>query len=81
MCDDRAREGTSEGDHVAADTAGDTAGNSAATGGGGGPLLADVRVLDLTDHRGEIGPWLLGWLGADGRSDAVGRLAPRGPVP
>ena len=50
---------------MAADTAGDTAGNSTATGGGGGPLLADVRVLDLTDHRGEIGPWLLGWLGAE----------------
>jgi len=28
-------------------------------------LLHDVRVLDLTDHRGEIGPWLLGWLGAE----------------
>jgi len=28
-------------------------------------FLSDVRVLDLTDHRGETGPWLLGWLGAD----------------
>ncbi len=28
-------------------------------------LLHNVRVLDLTDHRGEIGPWLLGWLGAE----------------
>ena len=28
-------------------------------------LLDDVRVLDLTDHRGEIGPWLLGILGAE----------------
>ena len=28
-------------------------------------FLDDVRILDLTEHRGEIGPWLLGWLGAD----------------
>lgn len=28
-------------------------------------LLDDVRVLDLTDHRGELGPWLLGRLGAE----------------
>ena len=28
------------------------------------PLDA-MRVLDLTDHRGELGPWLLGELGAD----------------
>ena len=28
-------------------------------------FLTDVRVLDLTDHRGEMGPWLLGWLGAE----------------
>lgn len=29
-----------------------------------GPLEG-VRVLDLTDHRGELGPWLLAELGAD----------------
>lgn len=28
-------------------------------------MLADLRVLDLTDHRGELGPWLLANLGAD----------------
>lgn len=28
-------------------------------------LLEDLRVLDLTDHRGEVGPWLLGRLGAE----------------
>jgi crotonobetainyl-CoA:carnitine CoA-transferase CaiB-like acyl-CoA transferase len=28
-------------------------------------LLSDLRILDLTDHRGELGPWLLGWLGAE----------------
>jgi crotonobetainyl-CoA:carnitine CoA-transferase CaiB-like acyl-CoA transferase len=28
-------------------------------------LLDGTRVLDLTDHRGEIGPWLLAELGAD----------------
>ena len=27
--------------------------------------LAGMTVLDLTDHRGEFGPWLLGELGAD----------------
>ncbi len=27
--------------------------------------LDGMRVLDLTDHRGELGPWLLGELGAD----------------
>ncbi len=27
--------------------------------------LAGLTVLDLTDHRGEFGPWLLGELGAD----------------
>ena len=30
----------------------------------GGPLRG-MRVLDLTDHRGDIGPWILGELGAD----------------
>ena len=30
----------------------------------GGPL-GGMRVLDLTDHRGDIGPWILGELGAD----------------
>ena len=24
-----------------------------------------MRVIDLTDHRGDIGPWILGELGAD----------------
>ena len=28
-------------------------------------LIEDLRVLDLTDHRGEVGPWLLGRLGAE----------------
>ena len=28
-------------------------------------LLDGYRVLDLTDHRGELGPWLLGRLGAE----------------
>ncbi|MFN0026870.1 MAG: CoA transferase [Acidimicrobiales bacterium] len=28
-------------------------------------LLSGYRVLDLTDHRGELGPWLLGRLGAE----------------
>ncbi len=28
-------------------------------------LLSDLRILDLTDYRGEIGPWLLGQLGAE----------------
>lgn len=27
--------------------------------------LAGMTVLDLTDHRGELGPWMLGELGAD----------------
>jgi len=27
--------------------------------------LEGMRVLDLTDHRGEVGPWLLAELGAD----------------
>lgn len=28
-------------------------------------LLDGYRVLDLTDDRGEVGPWLLGRLGAE----------------
>ena len=28
-------------------------------------MLDGMRVLDLTDHRGDVGPWLLGRLGAD----------------
>lgn len=28
-------------------------------------FLGDLRVLDLTDHRGEVGPWLLGRFGAE----------------
>jgi len=28
-------------------------------------LIEDLRVLDLTDHRGEVGPWLLARLGAE----------------
>lgn len=28
-------------------------------------MLDGLAVLDLTDHRGEIGPWMLGELGAD----------------
>ena len=27
--------------------------------------LEGLRVLDLTDHRGDVGPWILGELGAD----------------
>ena len=27
--------------------------------------LAGMRVIDLTDHRGDVGPWMLGELGAD----------------
>ena len=27
--------------------------------------LEGMRVIDLTDHRGDIGPWILGELGAD----------------
>ena len=27
--------------------------------------LEGLRVVDLTDHRGDIGPWILGELGAD----------------
>jgi crotonobetainyl-CoA:carnitine CoA-transferase CaiB-like acyl-CoA transferase len=27
--------------------------------------LDGMRVLDLTDERGELGPWMLGELGAD----------------
>ena len=27
--------------------------------------LAGIRVIDLTDHRGDIGPWMLAELGAD----------------
>ncbi len=39
-------------------------------------LLTDLRVLDLTDHRGELGPWLLGLLGAE-----VIRVEPPGGSP
>ena len=39
--------------------------DAAGSSPGEGLLLADLRILDLTDHRGEIGPWLLGWLGAE----------------
>ncbi|MDH3679780.1 MAG: CoA transferase [Acidimicrobiia bacterium] len=39
-------------------------------------LLDDLRILDLTDHRGELGPWLLGWLGAE-----VVRVEPPGGSP
>ncbi len=28
-------------------------------------LLSGYRVVDLTDHRGELGPWMLGRLGAE----------------
>ena len=27
--------------------------------------LEGIRVIDLTDHRGDIGPWMLAELGAD----------------
>ena len=27
--------------------------------------LAGIRVIDLTDHRGDVGPWMLAELGAD----------------
>ena len=27
--------------------------------------LEGMRVIDLTDHRGDVGPWMLGELGAD----------------
>jgi crotonobetainyl-CoA:carnitine CoA-transferase CaiB-like acyl-CoA transferase len=39
-------------------------------------LLTDLRVLDLTDERGDVGPWLLGRLGAD-----VIRVEPPGGSP
>lgn len=39
-------------------------------------MLRDIRVLDFTDHRGEMGPWLLGWLGAE-----VIRVEPPGGSP
>ncbi|MDG2113340.1 MAG: CoA transferase [Actinomycetota bacterium] len=39
-------------------------------------LLEDLRILDLTDHRGELGPWLLGRLGAE-----VIRVEPPGGSP
>lgn len=38
--------------------------------------LAGTTVLDLTDHRGEFGPWLLGELGAD-----VIKVEPPGGTP
>ncbi|WP_419841537.1 CoA transferase [Candidatus Poriferisodalis sp.] len=38
--------------------------------------LAGMTVLDLTDHRGEFGPWLLGELGAD-----VIKVEPPGGTP
>jgi len=41
-----------------------------------GELLDDFRVLDLTDHRGELGPWFLGRLGAE-----VIRIEPPGGSP
>ncbi len=39
-------------------------------------MLDGMRVLDLTDHRGDVGPWLLGRLGAD-----VIRVEPPGGSP
>ncbi|MFN0092941.1 MAG: CoA transferase [Acidimicrobiales bacterium] len=39
-------------------------------------LLSGCRVLDLTDHRGELGPWLLGRLGAE-----VVKVEPPGGTP
>lgn len=48
---------------------------------GVGPL-AGMRVLDLTDHRGEVGPWLLGELGADViRVEPPGGTSARGESP
>ncbi|WP_419908722.1 CoA transferase, partial [Candidatus Poriferisodalis sp.] len=38
--------------------------------------LAGMTVLDLTDHRGEFGPWMLGELGAD-----VIKVEPPGGTP
>jgi crotonobetainyl-CoA:carnitine CoA-transferase CaiB-like acyl-CoA transferase len=39
-------------------------------------MLHELRVLDLTDDRGEFGPWLLGWFGAE-----VIRVEPPGGSP
>ena len=45
-------------------------------------MLSDIRVLDLTDHRGEVGPWLLGRLGAEVvRVEPPGGTAARGEHP
>ena len=38
--------------------------------------LAGMRVLDLTDHRGELGPWMLAELGAE-----VTKIEPPGGTP
>ena len=44
--------------------------------------LDGMRVLDLTDERGEVGPWILGELGADViKIEPVGGVRSRGALP
>ena len=44
--------------------------------------LEGMRVIDLTDHRGDIGPWILGELGADVvKVEPPGGCSPRGSDP
>ncbi len=44
--------------------------------------LAGMTVLDLTDHRGELGPWMLGELGADViKVEPPGGTVARGALP
>ena len=44
--------------------------------------LDGMRVLDLTDERGELGPWMLGELGADViKVEPVGGVRSRGALP
>ena len=56
--------------------------SSSTSGSSSSPLLTGIRVLDLTDHRGEVGPWMLGELGADViRVEPVGGSSSRAALP